>query len=194
MYYLLLVLLLRAIHTQRVYDTYITLTSSGYEFQPENVSIQLLSTLYVPSSTDCARLCALTVGCRTFDHDRANPSRCRLYEADQTSGQNIPSTSLSIVGSVSITSQQFTSFNRAPCSTYCSVNPYLSCDANDTCQCAARTYWDGSVCRPQKLTGPSCSNDKECRSDLGLVCLQFFQCGREYHRSRQSAADRCIVV
>ena len=194
MYCFLLLLFLRSLYAQRAYDVYMTMTPAGYEFQPENASVQLISTLYAPSSLQCAQACASSLGCQTFDYDSYGVHRCRLYQADQSTGKNIPSAPSSIVGSISITSQQFTSFNRTPCSTYCSGNPYLSCDANDTCQCAARTYWDGSICRPQKVTGPSCTTNSECRSDLGLVCLQFFQCGRKCHRSRQNVADHCIAV
>ena len=181
MYYLLLALLVRLIHAQNMRATHMNLTSPGYEFQPTNASVQLLSTRHVSSSLRCARACASTSGCRTFDYDSSASRRCRLYEADQTTGVSIPSVSSSIVGSMSITSQQFTSLNRTPCSTYCSDSRYLACGANNTCQCAARTYWDGSVCQLQRLTGRACSSDGECRSDLGLVCLQFFQCGCEYH-------------
>ena len=191
---LLLVLLISSIHAQNVRDGHMTMTAGGYEFQPNNASVQLLTTCYRSTAIRCAQACLSTLGCRTFDYDSSGSRRCRLYEADQTTGKNIPSTASSIVGAMSITSQQFTSFSRTPCSTYCSGNPYLSCNNNDTCQCAAGAYWDGSVCRLQKLTGPTCTTNSECRSDLGLVCLQFFQCGREYHRSRQSAADHCIVV
>ena len=194
MHSLLLVLLIRSILAQNIRDAHMTVTTEGYGFQPSNASVQLLATRSLSTFVECAQACLSTSGCRTFDHDRSASGRCRLYEADQTTGKNIPSASSSIVGSMSITSQQFTSFNRTPCSTHCNNHPYLSCDANDTCRCAAGAYWDGSVCRLQKLTGPSCIKNGECRSDLGLVCLQFFQCGRKCHRSRQSADDDCIVV
>ena len=184
MHYLLLLLLVIPIHTQTVYNAYMTMTPAGYEFQPKNASLQFLTTRYVSSSLRCAQACVSTLSCRTFDYDSSGSSRCRLYEADQTTGENIPSVSSSLVGSLSLTDQQFTSFNQNPCSTYCDNNLYLSCGANDTCQCAARTYWDGSVCQLQKFIGTSCLSDSECRGDLGLVCLQFFQCGREYHGSR----------
>ena len=181
MHYLLLVQILSSINAQSVRDAYMTLTSPGYEFQPINASVQLLSTRYATSSLRCAHACVSTLGCRTFDYDRSNSSRCRLYEADQITGKSIPSVSSSIVGSMLITSKQFTSFNRTPCNTHCSGNSYLSCNANDTCVCATQTYWDGAVCQLQKLTGASCTTNSECRGDLSLVCLQFFQCGREYH-------------
>ena len=180
MYCLLFALILiRSIDAQDTHAAYMILTPSGYEFQPANATVQLLSTRYTSSTIRCAQACASTSGCRTFDYDRSGSGRCRLYEADQTTGTTIPSTFSSIVGSMSITHEQFTSFNRTPCSTYCSGHPYLSCNANDTCQCPAGAYWDGYVCRFQKLTGPSCTKNSECRSDLGLTCLQFFQCGRE---------------
>ena len=182
MYYALLLSLIVTAHSKDLRSVRMAITPTGYEFQPSDASVQLLSTPLVSSPIRCARACVLTLGCRTFDYDRAGAGRCRLYEADQSTGQTISSGSTSIVGSVSLTHQQFTSFNQTPCSTFCSNDPYLSCSSNNTCQCAARTYWDGSMCRPQKLIGASCTGDNECRSDLGFVCLQFFQCGREYHR------------
>ena len=186
MHHLLLLLIMNPLHAQNARQAYITMTPAGYEFQPSNPSVQLLSTRYVTSSIRCSQACLSTLGCRTLDYDQSGSGRCRLYEADQTTGTTILSASPSIVGSMLITSKQFSSFNRTPCSTYCSGNPYLSCDVNDTCLCAAGSYWDGSVCQLQKLTGPPCLSDSQCRGDLGLVCLQFFQCGRKYHSYRCS--------
>ena len=179
MHYLLLILLSVCIESQEVRDARKTMTPAGYEFRPKYSSIQSLGTRSVSSTIRCARACLLTLGCRTFDYDKSGAGRCRLYEADQTNGQNVASSATSIVGSVSITQQQFSSFNRTPCSTYCTNHLYLSCNTNNTCQCAARTYWDGSVCQLQKFTGASCTKNEQCRGDLGYVCLQFFQCGRE---------------
>ena len=184
MYFALLLSLVVTAQSEDLRGVRMTITPAGYQFQPNDASVQLLSTRSLSSSIRCARACISTLGCRTFDYDRSSSGRCRLYEADQTTGQTIASVSASIVGSVSLTSQQFTSFNQTPCSTHCSNDPYLSCSTNNTCQCAARTYWDGSMCRPQKLIGASCIGNNECRSDLGFVCLQFFQCGREYQRWR----------
>ena len=180
MHCLLLLLFIASLHSQTLRDARLMMTPSGYEFRPEDESVQTLDTRSVSSTIRCARACVSTPGCRTFDYDKSGAGRCRLYEADQTTGQTVGSSSASVVGSVSISQQQFTSFNRTPCSTYCTNHLYLSCNTNNTCQCAARTYWDGSVCRPQKLLGAPCTGDKECRSDLGFLCLQFFQCGREY--------------
>ena len=185
MYYLLLALI-HSIHAQHIYDAYMSMMPAGYEFQPVNVSVQLLTTCYLSSFLRCARACALTPGCRTCDFDSSGSNRCRLYEADQTTGRIIASPSSLLVGSVSLTNQQFNFFNQTPCNPYCSDNLNLACNANDTCQCPARTYWDGSMCRLQKFTGASCSSDSECRGDLDFVCLQFFQCGREYCRYRQT--------
>ena len=178
--YVLLASLLLTADARDLRGVRMTITPTGYEYQPNDASVQLLSTRFVSSTIRCARACASTFGCRTFDYDRSGSNRCRLYEADQTTGQTTVSASPSIVGSVFLTSQQFTSFNRTPCSTYCSNDAYLSCSTNNACQCAAHAYWDGSMCQPQKLTGAPCTIDNECRSDLGFVCLQFFQCGRKH--------------
>ena len=90
MHYLLLLLLVIPIHTQTVYNAYMTMTPAGYEFQPKNESLQRLTTCYVSSSLRCAQACVSTLSCRTFDYDSSGSSRCRLYEADQTTGENIP--------------------------------------------------------------------------------------------------------
>ena len=182
MYYLLLVFIFNQASSQNPHGVCMIITPAGYEFQPSDASIQLLSTRSLPSMLRCAQACTSTSGCRTFDYDTSGSSRCRLYEGDQNTGQTIPSVSTSVVGTVSITSQPFSAFDQTPCSTHCNNDPYLSCSTNNTCQCAARTYWDGSVCSLQKLIGASCTDNTQCRGDLGFVCLQFFQCGREYSR------------
>ena len=178
--YVLLTFVLSTADSRDLRNVRMTITPAGFEFSPNDASVQLLDTRFVSSTIRCVRACLSTFGCRTFDYDRSSSGRCRLYEADQTTGLTVPSVSPSIVGSVSLNSQQFSSRNQAPCSTYCSNDPYLSCGTNNTCQCAGRTYWDGSLCRLQKLIGASCTIDMQCRGDLGLVCLPFSQCGREY--------------
>ncbi len=181
MYYLFILLLINSVHSQNVFNALMTLTTTGHEFQPINMSVQLLNTIYVSTYLRCAEACAQTGGCRTFDYDSSLLGRCRLFEADLTTGQIISSSSsTSIVGSILITNNMFASFGYTPCSTNCGNSPYLSCNINNTCQCEGHTYWNGKTCDLQKFTGASCSVNNECRVDLNLSCLQFFECGREY--------------
>jgi hypothetical protein len=181
MYYLFILLLVNTIYSQDLFNTRMTLTPTGHEFQPMNMSVQLLNTVYVSTRIRCAKACVQIGDCRTFDYDSSLSGRCRLFEADLTTGQIISSSSsTSIVGSTLITNDMFVSFGNTPCNFNCKNSPYLSCNINNTCQCEGHTYWNGTTCDLQKFTGASCSVNNECRVDLNLTCLQFFQCGREY--------------
>ena len=181
MYHLIFLLLIKSIYSQDLLKTRMTITAAGYEFQPVDISKQLLDTTSVSTRMRCARVCALTEGCRIFDFNSSILGLCRLFEGDQTTGEIISSSSLtSIVGSISITSSLFSAFGNTPCNNYCRNNPYLSCNINNTCQCRGYTYWDETMCQLNKFTGTSCTANNQCRTDLNLTCLQFFKCGRKY--------------
>jgi len=88
------------------------------------------------------------------------------------------SSSLSVVRSVELFSEQFSS-KGLPCS-YCLYSRYLTC-INSTCQCPSGTHFDGSICHSQNLLGGQCINEMDCRIDLNFTCLPRQQCGRKFY-------------
>ena len=87
------------------------------------------------------------------------------------------SSSQSRVGSIKVRSEQFI-YRGQPCS-FCQGSRYLTC-MNNTCQCPAHTFFDGTLCQSQKLLGADCNNNTECRLDQNYTCLPRQQCGRKY--------------
>jgi hypothetical protein len=74
--------------------------------------------------------------------------------------------------------EDFLDYGRS-CS-YCEESRYLTC-MNSSCQCQLHTYFDGSICRTQKLNGSGSTSDIECRNDLNLTCLSNMKYGCKYH-------------
>lgn len=149
-----------------------SLSSMGFEYSPIN-NQDLLLTISVKSTISCTQQCHSTMECRIFDYN-IESARCRLFQGDlQTSGSMIASNN-SRVGTKVISSDQYINYNKI-CS-QCAGSRYLRC-ANVSCQCPKLTYFDGSICRSQKLLGQICYNNSECRNDLNYTCLARMQCG-----------------
>ena len=151
------------------------LSSPGFLFSPVNLSALFLLSNTLPSLISCALLCHSNGQCRIFDYDPQS-RQCRLFQGNAaTMGSLILSPSLqSRVGSMKIDASQFVSFGQA-CSS-CVGSRYLGCVSN-TCQCPMNTYFDGSICRSQKLMDAQCGNNSECRSDLNYTCQLSMKCG-----------------
>ncbi|CAF1196847.1 unnamed protein product [Adineta steineri] len=170
--------MLISIETQHIptgWQSFVDFSSSGVEFSPKDINAIFLQEMRVDSTYNCARTCHLMALCRTFDFDIAS-NRCRIFQGDSaTTGSIIPSSSLhSIIGSIALEPIQFTSYGQ-PCS-LCQDSRYLQC-INSTCQCQPNTYFDGSICRSQKLLGDVCINETDCRIDRNYTCLPRLQCG-----------------
>jgi hypothetical protein len=173
-----LLLALPSIHT--VYQSYMTLSPLGIEFQPR-MSIQQLSSTTLTTKLRCAAHCNQWATCRTFDYDTVS-RRCRLFEADTTTGSIIVSSSpSSLVGNAVVDASMFVNTHGQPCSA-CQQSRYEICSANSSsCQCPPNTYWNGVVCALKLFVNQSCSHVDACRSDLNLTCSancygEFAQC------------------
>jgi hypothetical protein len=153
-------------------------SDSGFEFSPIDTQALLVYEGTANSKLACAQNCHSNVLCRIFDFDDQS-GRCRIFEGDVvTMGSIVASSSCqSYVGYVELNPEQFT-YQGQPCS-FCEGSRYLTC-INSTCQCQPHTFFDGSICRSQKLLGTGCINGTECRMDLNFTCLPRQQCGRKY--------------
>jgi hypothetical protein len=160
------------------WQSFLSLSGLGMKFSPNDEQALLLSDNEIDSIETCSLTCHANDFCRIFDFD-GQTNHCRLFEGDPTIMGSIiaSSSSLSIVGSIQLTSDQFSS-QGLPCS-FCAIDRYLIC-INSSCQCPPRTYFDGSICRSQNIVGGQCTNDTDCRTDLNLTCLPRKQCGRKF--------------
>lgn len=160
------------------WQTFIDFSGSGYEFSPKDMVALFLESISVNSTGLCAEKCHSMPLCRTFDFDPIS-CRCRIFQGDSDSTGSIISSfsSQSVVGSIAFNPAQFISY-RQSCS-FCQGSRYLQC-INKTCQCQSNTYFDGSICRSQKLLGGTCINTTDCRIDRNYSCLPRQQCGRKY--------------
>jgi hypothetical protein len=179
-----LLLALPLIHT--VYQSYMTLSSLGMEFQ-RRMSIQQLSNTTVATKLRCSALCNQLITCRTFDYDTVS-TRCRLFEADTTTGSIIVSSSpSSLVGNVVIDASTFANTHGQSCS-LCQQSRYEICSANtSTCQCPLNTYWNGRVCALKLFGNQPCLHEDACRSDLNLTCAR--NCYGEFSRCQSSSTN-----
>jgi hypothetical protein len=161
-----------------IYESSMKLTSMGFEYQPQN-SIQLIATKTIQTKILCSMACNQLTSCRTFDYDLVS-QRCRLFEGDSTTGSIISSSSsTSVVGTVYISSNLYSSVHNQPCQ-ICQQNRYVVCSTNtgscqwssntSSCQCPPNTYWNGFVCALQLFLNDSCGPLDVCRSDLNLTC------------------------
>ncbi len=156
--------------THSLYQSFITLSSLGYEFQPQNPVQLLLETAFV-SQLLCAAACNQQPSCHTFDYDSTS-GRCRLFEGDLTTGLIASSASAtSIVGMINLSSSLFVQTYNQSCQA-CQENRYEICSTTtNLCQCRSHTFWNGSVCLLQLFVNNSCSQIDACRADLNLTCV-----------------------
>ncbi|CAF1233147.1 unnamed protein product [Adineta ricciae] len=170
--------ILAAIHTQLRADEYQSLfniSDLGQQFSPVNQQALLLSNISADSSSTCRQACHANIYCWIYDYDGLT-KQCRLFEGDVSTMGIISASSspLSTVGQIQLNKELFASSGLS-CS-FCAKSRYLTC-VNSTCQCLARTYFDGSMCRSQKLLSTQCTSETDCRNDLNLTCLSRKQCG-----------------
>ena len=138
------------------YQSYLHLSSLGFEFQPRH-SVQLLLETTFQTRLTCATSCSLEPSCRAIDYDSSS-HRCRFFEGDLTTGSIVASTSAtSVVGTMVM----------------CQESHDKTCDAN-TCQCRPHSFWNNSTCAMQLFENDTCSQVGSCRSDLNLTCAADF--------------------
>ncbi|CAF0855149.1 unnamed protein product [Adineta ricciae] len=157
-----------------IYQSRLTISSAGYEFQPR-YSIQLLTSTTTPTIADCSLLCNQLLSCRILDFDSLS-ERCRLFEADTITAGSIivSSSSTSQVGTVHISSDLYVLIHNRSCN-LCQEYRYETCAENtNICQCPRNSYWNGSVCALQLLENDTCVQRDACRSDLNLTCAQDY--------------------
>lgn len=149
------------------------------EFVPIVEEVLFLYEKTANSISNCIQIYHSTLLCRIFNF-YIQSHRCRMYQGDiNTMGSIvISSSSQSIVGSISLTTELFT--NRQSFCSFCQDNRYLTC-INSICQCHSYTFFDGKICQSQKLLGAQCQNDIECRNDRNLTCLYNIQCDCKYN-------------
>jgi hypothetical protein len=177
---LVLFLLLALTSIDTIYQSHITFSPLGKEFQPKTI-LQELATMTAATRLRCSALCNSMIACRTMDYDPVS-RRCRLFEGDITTGSLVTSSSpSSVVGTVRIIGSLFIDTHAQPCSK-CQETRYEICSANtSSCQCPIHTYWNGKTCELQLLENDACTQADACRSDLNLTCQsncygEFSQC------------------
>lgn len=169
-------LLLLSLPIDGIYQSKFSISSGGKIFQRQ-LNVQLLLVTTETSIVKCALQCNQRIACRTFDYN-ASSRRCRLFEADSTTGTIASSSSLSsAVGSMQILPSLYSSTHNQPCAK-CAQTRYEVCSTNtSTCQCPPRTRWNGQICVLQLLANAPCTQSDACRSDLNLNCS--FDCYNE---------------
>jgi hypothetical protein len=179
---MLLILLITVIPIpiHSIYDSYMRLSSLGYEFQPQN-HIQLSLETMFENRMLCSVACNQQPSCHAFDYDSIS-GRCRLFEGDLTTGSIISSALVgSIAGIVDLLPSLFAQTHNQLCQP-CQESRYEICSADtNTCQCRPHTFWNGSICSLQLFENDTCSQIDSCRADLNLTCAtdsygQFTQC------------------
>ena len=156
--------------THSIYQSYLQLSSLGYEFQPRNPT-QLLLTAARPNQMRCAVSCNQQPSCRAIDYDSSS-GRCRLFEGDLTAGSIVPSASTTSIVGVTIVPPSLlaqTQSQSQSCQA-CQESRYEICAAS-TCQCRSHTVWDQSTCSIQLFENDTCAQADACRSDLNLTCV-----------------------
>lgn len=160
-----------------IWQAYVQLSDYGLQFSSYDQQAFLHSDIR-KSVLACVQKCFTIIKCRTFNYDTVI-RYCSLYEGDaDTTGLVVPSySSDSRYGYIQLTVKDF--INHGQSCSYCENHRYMTC-INSTCQCQIHTYFDGSICRSQKLNGSGCSSDIECRSDMNLTCSSNNQCSCKY--------------
>jgi PAN domain len=180
------VLLLVVPWIDAIYQSYMTLSYTGMEFQLR-MGKQLLLNTTATTILRCSALCNQLITCRTFDYDTVS-RRCRLFEGDTTTGSIIvSSSSSSMVGSVRIDASLYAGSHGQPCA-LCQEKRYEICAVNtSSCQCPANTYWNGFVCALQLFNNQSCAQGDACRPDFNLTCAA--NCYGEFSRCQKAASN-----
>lgn len=172
-------------------QSYFTISEKGLEYSPFDQSALLLYETNSDSISSCALECHALRVCRIFNYD-GETNYCGLFEGEiGATGVMVTSGSFqSVYGSIELDSQDFVAYDLS-CS-FCQDSQFLTC-INALCQCQFHTYFDGSICRSQKLEYGFCNNHVQCRQDLGLICQANMQCGCWYPIERIRFCYKRIV-
>ncbi|CAF4048940.1 unnamed protein product, partial [Adineta steineri] len=158
--------LVSALNVETLFESYIQLSQLSSQFQPAN-SIELLETQSVSSFMQCGYICNRNIQCRTFDYNSSSMI-CRIFEGALDTGSIVSAAPTSRVGFIKYSSLYFIAINQ-PC-TQCIESRYLTC-LNNTCQCPAHSFYNGSQCENQRYENASCLNNDWCRQDpFQLLC------------------------
>lgn len=170
----------------------IVLSSQGLEYSPNDQTTLLLFTIESRLLSFCAHKCLLITNCRIFNYDFQS-RQCRLYGTDDDYSRSIinSSSTQSVVGSIQTTMEEFNNYGRS-CS-FCLYSLQLKC-INSTCQCQSHSYYDGSICRTQRLNGGECNDTIQCRNDLNLICLPNFRCGQSLNNLSFDTTEMITTV
>src|SRR5437660_1481088 len=108
------------------WQSIVILSSSGYEFSPNDNEALFLFEINADSLRICLQICHKTALCRTIDFDDQS-HRCRIFQGDSDTTGLIISSSLSQshVASIQLNSNQFINIGQ-PCS-FCEGSRYLRC-------------------------------------------------------------------
>jgi hypothetical protein len=170
------------LHQSYQFQSNADISNFGYTFVPVDSSVSPLLTCIQRSLLRCYAECNKLISCRTFDFDE-DSGQCRLWLDDLTTGSilAVPSKPRSKVGIIKFIPDIYAATHNQPCAK-CANSRYEVCDSTtSTCQCPAMTFWNGTVCLPQRYQNQSCSTLDTCRSDLNLDCLDtncnsIYQC------------------
>ncbi len=149
-----------------------TLSDFGYIFEPIDSTVSPFLSVTERTILRCDMVCNTQIACRTFDFDQ-DTGQCRLWSDDLTTGMislAVPSKPRSKVGIIKLTSNTYASTHNESCDK-CAQSRYEVCDPiSSTCQCPSMTFWNGSMCLPQRYMNQSCETPDTCRPDLDLEC------------------------
>ena len=180
--FFVLLLIMTLLHRSYQFYSNADITNFGYTFLPYDNSAQPFLTGIQLTFVRCYAQCNQRIICRTFDFDQ-DSGQCRLWSDDLTTGSIVaaPSKPQSKVGTVKLTTAAYAAIHNQPCGK-CADSRYEVCDSTTlTCQCPPMTFWNGTMCLPQRYRYQSCSTIDTCRADLNLECLDtncnsIYQC------------------
>ena len=181
--------ILTLLHRSNQFQSNADISNFGYTFVPFDSTVNPFMTSTQRSFIRCYAQCNQRMTCRTFDFDQ-DSGQCRLWSDDLTTGSivAVPLKPRSKAGTIKFTPYVYAATHNQPC-WKCADSRYEVCSSTTaTCQCPSMTFWNGTVCLPQRYRYQSCSTLDTCRSDLNLECLDTncnsnFQCmnqTREY--------------
>jgi hypothetical protein len=160
------------IHHTHQDESIATLSDFGYTFAPIDNTVSPFLSLTQSTILRCHMQCNKQIACRTFDFDQ-DTGQCRLWSDDLTTGMislAVPSKPRSKVGTIQLTPYTYASTHNQP-SDRCAQSRYEVCDPiSSTCQCPSMTFWNGSMCLPQRYMNQSCATPNSCRLDRNLEC------------------------
>ncbi len=126
----------------QIYQTTLTLSSVGFEFQPSDSVLDQLDMFNAKSFMQCYYQCHTQPLCCSFDFDSVI-NRCRLFVI----GRIIPSSSSSSqVGTIRYSPDLYITYNQPCTSNYNDHSRYLVCGNNSRYQCLTGFWWNGTTC------------------------------------------------